>query len=69
MSKEAIDRALAQIGVVSDWARYVSETETNAKSVAEKDRGDIPAVLTDARTLDALIGVVQRSAAEPRPAD
>ena len=69
VSKEAIDRALAQIGVVSDWARYVSETETNAKSVAEKDRGDIPAVLTDARTLDALIGVVQRSAAEPRPAD
>ena len=69
VSKEAIDRALAQIGVVSDWARYVSETELNAKSVAEKDRGDIPAVLTDARTLDALIGVVQRSAAEPRLAD
>ncbi len=69
VSKEAIDRAVAQIGVVSDWATQVLETKRNADSVSENDRGGILEVVTEARTVDTLLDVVQRPAAEPRPAD
>ena len=69
VSKEAIDRAAAQIGVVSDWATQVLETKRNADSVSENDRDGILEVVTEARTIDTLLDVVQRPAAEPRPAD
>lgn len=69
VSKEAIDRAVAQIGVVSDWATQVLETQRNADSVSENDRDGILEVVTEARTVDTLLDVVQRPAAEPRPAD